>query len=185
MGVELAPKRLELLRDLVPTIRRVGILTNPANPTASIDQYNQQVAAVAAQGIEVHQIPVSNDRDLELGFETFATQRLEALDVSDEPFHVSRRERIIALAAAKRIPTVYGNSLYARAGGLMSYGPNIATAYVLAGKYVGRILKGEKPSDLPVAQPSTFEFVINLKTAKALGLEFPPIIAARATEVIE
>jgi len=185
LAIELAPKGLELLHDLVPSITAVGVLINPSNPTASNARLKLVETAATTFGIRVYPAPAARDSDFDPAFETLAQLGTGALVVSSDPFHVSRRERIVALAARNRIPAFYSQSEYVKAGGLMSYGPRSADAFVIVGDYVGRILKGAKPTDLPVVQPTKFEFVINLKTAKLLGIEVPPPLLARADEVIE
>ena len=185
LTVELAPKRLELLHDLLPRVTRIGFLTNPESGAALQAAINEDRAAAARLGIEVQDLPVARDADFDLAFERLVQAGLGALDVSTDPFHLSRRERIVALAMRHRIPTIYSGREYARAGGLMSYGSSGAALYVVAGDYAGRILKGEKPADLPVQEAPKVELIINMKTAKAIGLEIPPTVLARADEVIE
>ena len=185
LTVELAPKRLEMLHDLVPDVTRIGFLINPEAGSAVETVMKEENEAAATLGIQVHPESISSDRDFDSAFEGLARLRVGALDVSSEPFHLSRRERIVALAARYRIPAVYSHREYVKAGGLMSYGPSSTASYVVVGEYAGRILKGEKPADLPVVQPTEIELVINLKTAKALGLTVPQSILLRADEVIE
>jgi len=183
--VELGPKRLELLHDLVPIATKIGFLTNPGNRTYSDTMLEEVQTAAATLGKQVHAVAVSSDSDLDPAFQTLLQMGVGALLISNDPFYSSRRERIVELAARHRIPAVYSRSEFVKAGGLMSYGSSSTFTQLIAGDYAGRILKGEKPADLPVVQPATFELVINLKAAKALGLDFPLFIAARATEVIE
>jgi putative ABC transport system substrate-binding protein len=183
--VELAPKRLEMLHNLLPGVTRIGFLTNPVSGAALQAVIEEERAAAARLGLEVQAVPAGSDADFDPAFERLVQAGIGALDVSSDPFHLSRRERIVALAARHRIPTIYASSEYARVGGLMSYGTSTAALFALAGDYVGRILKGEKPADLPVQQPSKFELVVNLSTAKALGLAVPPSLLALADEVIE
>jgi putative ABC transport system substrate-binding protein len=185
LDVELAPKRLEMLHDLLPSVTRIGFLTNPASGAALQAVVEEERTAAARLGLEVQAVPAGSDADFDPAFERLVQAEIGALDVSSDPFHLSRRERIVALAARHRIPTIHGASEYARAGGLMSYGPSRAALYAVAGDYAGRILKGEKPADLPVQQSTKVELVINLKTAKALGLTFPLTLLGRADEVIE
>jgi putative tryptophan/tyrosine transport system substrate-binding protein len=183
LAVELAPKLLELLHVLVPAVTSVGILLNPENPTAGNARLKLTETAANALGVRVNPVPV--DRDLDSAFEKVKQSGDGALLVGSDPFYVSRREQIAALAARHRIPTLYSQGEYVRAGGLISYGPRSTDTFVIVGDYAGRILKGEKPGDLPVVQPTKFELIINLKTAKALGLDVPSTLLARADEVVE
>ena len=146
---------------------------------------DQREEAAATLGIQVHPASISSDRDFDPAFESLAQLRVGALDVSDDPFHLSRRERIVALAARYHIPALYSHIEYVKAGGLMSYGPTGAGNPVIVGDYACRILKGEKPADLPVQQSTKVELIINMKTAKALGLIVPLTLRVRADEVIE
>jgi putative ABC transport system substrate-binding protein len=185
LTVELAPKRLEMLHDLLPRVNRIAYLTNPESGSALQAAINEERAAAARLGIDVQDLPVASDADFDPAFERLVRAGVGALDVSSDPFHLSRRERIVALAMRHGIPTIYSGSEYARAGGLITYGPNSAATYEVTGNYVGRILKGEKPADLPVRRATKVELLINLKTAKALGLTVPPALLATADEVIE
>ena len=185
MTVELTPKRLGLLHDLVPNVTRIGFLINPDNRTFIETATKEEKEAAATLGIQVHPASISSDRDFDPAFESLAQLRVGALDVSDDPFHLSRRERIVALAARYRIPAVYSSTEYVKVGGLMSYGPTGTGNSVIVGDYVGRILKGEKPADLPVQQATKVELIINMNTAKALGLIVPLTLRVRADEVIE
>jgi ABC-type uncharacterized transport system substrate-binding protein len=184
LTVELAAKRLELLHQLVPTAAVIGVLLNPKSATADATLKDAQEAA-RTLGKEIVIVNVSAEADLEPAFATLNQHRAEALSVGTDPFFSEKRERLAALAARYRIPAIYSLREYAEAGGLMSYGASIKGAYRQAGTYVGRILKGEKPTQLPVLQPTKFELVINLKTAKALGLSIPQSLLATADEVIE
>jgi len=185
LSIELVAKGLELLHDLVPGATRIGILINPANPTPTNFRLQLTETAATRLGIRVYSAPVASDGDFASAFEALTQLGVEALTVTSDPFHVSRRERIIALAARNRLPTLYSQSEYVKAGGLMSYGGSSTGTFVIVGDYVGRILKGEKPADLPVVQPTRFELVINLKTAQALGLTVSDKLLALADEVIE
>jgi putative tryptophan/tyrosine transport system substrate-binding protein len=179
----LEAKRLGLLREVVPD-GDVGVLVNPSFPGAKVQVRDAQEAA-RERGMRIHVLNASSERDLEAIFANFRQQRLGSLVVNPNPMFYNLREQIVAFAARHAIPTIYYVRDYAVAGGLMSYGTSILDAARQAGLYAGRILKGEKPADLPVLQPSKFEFVINLKTAKALGLKLPPGLLAIADEVIE
>lgn len=177
-------KRLGLLREVMPNAALIGVLLNPAMPNFD-RQVNDVQDAARSVGQQLQILHASNEEQIDAAFATAVERRAEALLVAADPFMLSRRERLVALAARYAIPAIYEVREYAAAGGLMSYGINLADAYRQAGVYVGRILKGEKPGDLPVLQPTKFELVINLKTAKALSLTVPPGILAIADEVIE
>jgi putative ABC transport system substrate-binding protein len=183
-GSELWAKSAELLKELVPTMAVTAYLMNPSTPSAEI--YAQAaVAAASAQGLEVHVLNASTEQELDEAFAALIKLGAGGLIVPNEPFIDSQRHRIVALAARYAIPAIYGVREYVVAGGLLSYGASIPDSYRQAGIYVGRILKGEKPADLPVQQPTKFELVINVKTAKALGLVIPDKMLALADEVIE
>jgi putative ABC transport system substrate-binding protein len=175
---------LELLRDLAPKIATVGLLVNPSNPNAE-PQTKDTHAAATALGLQLNVLRANSQDGLDAAFPMMARQRTDALVVSADPFFINQRERLVALAAHHGVPAIYIVREFAAAGGLMSYGSNFADAHRQAGHYVGRILKGEKPADLPVVQSAKFELVINLKTAKALGLAVPDKLLAIADEVIE
>jgi len=182
--VELAAKDIQLLKELVPATTLVAYLVNPSNP--SVENYVKEAAtAASALGIAVRVLNASTEPELGDAFASLAKLGAGGLVVPGEPFFDSQRDKIVALAAGHAIAAVYTFREYAVAGGLMSYGPSLPDAYRQGGTYVGRILKGEKPADLPVMQPSKFELVLNLKTAKALGLEVPWQIQQLADEVIE
>jgi putative ABC transport system substrate-binding protein len=181
---ELAPKRLELLRELVPTANVIGLLVNPNNRNSEARSRDVQQAALAV-GQNILIVSASSEREVIAAFATFVKQRAGAMIVSDDPFFGSLIEQIITLSARHAMPAIYPFRLYTVMGGLMSYGTSLTEQHRMGGLYVGRILKGEKPVDLPVLQPTKFELVINLKTAKALGLTVPDTLLARADEVIE
>jgi putative ABC transport system substrate-binding protein len=180
---QLGAKRLELLRQLVPKATPIGVLVNP-KPDTEPERRDVQAAALVL-GLQLIILDVSSDRDIETAFATFVQRGVSALLVGGGAFLFSNRERIVALAARHSLPAGYNNRDSVVAGGLMSYATSISDSYRQAGIYTGRILKSEKPADLRVMQATKFEFVINLKTAKALGLEIPPSLLARADEVIE
>jgi putative ABC transport system substrate-binding protein len=180
----LGPKRLELLKELVPSAGVLGYLLNPSNPSAHIETAGA-LAVARALGIELHIVHASTEREIEAAYDAVGKLRAGALVVAGEPFFDSQRDRLVALSARHGIAAVYAWREYVLAGGLMSYGTNLPDSYRQAGVYAGRILKGEKPADLPVAQPTNFHMALNLKTAKALGLAVPPTLLTRADEVIE
>jgi putative tryptophan/tyrosine transport system substrate-binding protein len=177
-------KRLGLLRALIPGVQLIAVLLNPNRPNYAFQLRDVQEPA-AAIGQQIHILHASNESDIDAAFATAVQLRAGAMLVSADPFFNSQRDKIIALAARYSIPAVYEWREYALAGGLMSYGTNISDGYRQAGVYAGRILKGEKPADLPVVQSARFEFIINLKTAKELGIEVPPNLSAEADEIIE
>jgi len=177
-------KRLGLLRDLVPSAALIAVLLNPNNPPAATQLKDVQGAA-RALGQQIHILHASSEAELEAAFATARQVGCGGLLVGADPFFNSRRTYIIALAARHAIPAIYEQREHAIAGGLMSYGTNLSDGYRQGGGDTGRSLKGEKPADLPVAQSTKFEFIINLTTAKALGIVVPPMLSARADEVIE
>jgi ABC-type uncharacterized transport system substrate-binding protein len=180
----LGAKRLELLRELVPSATVIGFLVNPTNPTSE-SQTSDVQAAARAHGIELLILNASSERDLDAAFTSFVQQRVNAIIIGADSLFLSRRDQLVGLAARHALPAIYYLREFADAGGLISYGASITDAYRLTGGYVGRILKGEKPADLPVLQTVKFELAINLKTAKALGLTVPLIMQMTADEVIE
>jgi putative ABC transport system substrate-binding protein len=184
IGALLGAKRLELLRQAVPKGTVIGVLVNPANRETEADRKDVQAAA-AATGQQLVIFDVNNAADIEVAFTAFTQHGVGAVMTGAGAFFFSNRKQIVALASRYRLPSSFDVRQAVDAGALMSYAPSIADAYRQAGIYVGRILKGKKPADLPVMQSTKFEFVINLKTAKALGLEIPPTLLAVADEVIE
>jgi putative tryptophan/tyrosine transport system substrate-binding protein len=182
--IALGAKRLELLHELVPNATTFAMILNPTSPNADVQMKDAQAAAHAiAQQIQFFNAATENEIDE--AFTQISKQKFDALLVGTDPFFTSQRDRLVALAARNRIPAVYSLRAYVQAGGLMSYGASLTNAYRQAGIYAGRILKGTQPADLPVMQSTNFELVINLKTAKALGLEVPWFLQQRADEVIE
>jgi putative ABC transport system substrate-binding protein len=180
----LGAKRLELLRQLVPTAHAVAMLVNPNYPSSATEVQDVETGA-RTLGLQLSVFNAAAVDEIEFAFAAIVARGSAALLVADDPFLQSRRGQLVALAARHAIPTVYFSRDFADAGGLMSYGPSITDAYRLVGVYVGRILKGEKPADLPVLQPTKFDLVINLKAAKALGLSVPDKLLALADEAIE
>src|SRR5262245_5817574 len=181
---ELGPKQLGLLRELVPTAARIGLLVNPSNVNAE-DLTTSLTAAGDAIGVKIEVLQASNILEIDAAFASLARKRADALVTGTDSFFFNRRLQLATLATRHAIPAIYNAREYAEAGGLMSYGTSLMEALRQVGIYTGRILQGAKPADLPVIQSSKFEFVINLSTARALGLEVPPTLLARADEVIE
>jgi ABC-type uncharacterized transport system substrate-binding protein len=177
----LGPKRLELLRELAPRAATVGALLDPGSSGDAAEVRD----AAGTLGLPLRVLPAANDQEIDNAFHVLARERLEALLIISNPLFTDRREQIVTLANHRRIVTVYPLREYAAVGGLLSYGASIKDAYRQSGVYAGRILSGAKPADLPVLQPTQFEMVINLRIAKAFGLEVPPTLLSRADEVIE
>jgi putative tryptophan/tyrosine transport system substrate-binding protein len=184
LTTDLGAKRLELLREIVPSTKLIGVLTNPDSPEART-QISDLAAAAEAIGQKTVDLSARSERGLSEVFAQLTRSHADALLVSPDPFFTSQREQIVALAARYSMPVIYEWREFVASGGLMSYGTDIADAYHQAGLYTGRILKGAKPTELPVMQSTKFELVINLNTAKVLGLIVPPSLLARADEVIE
>jgi putative ABC transport system substrate-binding protein len=184
IGSALEAKRLELLQQLVPKVSLIGVLVNPKYPDADVQVREvQEAAGVIKRQIEI--VRASTESEIEAAFGALAQRNAEALLVAQDVFFNSHREMLVTLAARHKLPAIYNQREYPEMGGLISYGTHFADGYRQAGVYVGKILKGARPSDLPVLQPTRFEMVINLKSAKAFGLEVPPQLLARADEVIE
>jgi putative tryptophan/tyrosine transport system substrate-binding protein len=180
----LAAKQLGLLRELIPRSARFGLLINPANTNAEAVQQEVKAAA-SAIGLEIDVVAASDRAGIEAAFATLVQKRVDALLIGADPFFYGRRLQLATLALRHALPTVYNSRDYTEVGGLMAYGGSLREVYRHLGVYTGHILKGAKPSDLPVVQSTTFDFVINLSTARALALEVPPPLLARADEVIE
>jgi putative ABC transport system substrate-binding protein len=183
-SVELMPKRLELLSELVPRASVIALLVNPTGPATERTMRGVEEAA-QARGVQIHILKAATESEIDAAFASLAQLHVNALVVGTDPFFFSWREQIVVLASRDTVPAIYEWREYVSAGGLISYGTSLTGAYRQLGVYAGKILKGAKPADLPVQQPTTFELVINLKTAKALGLTVPQSILARADEVIE
>ena len=185
LGVELGPKQLELLYDLVPTATIMALLVNPTSPALAETQSQDLQAAAFKLGLQLHILHASTDGDFDRVFATLAELRTGGLVIGADAFFTSRARQLAELAASRSLPAIYWQREYAKAGGLMSYGTSYADLYRQVGAYTGRILKGDKPADLPVQQSTKVELVINLKTAKTLGLTIPLSLLGRADEVIE
>ena len=181
---ELGAKQMGLLRELVPSATHFGLLVNPANENAEAVASDLKAAA-SKIGVEVAVVQASDNREIDVAFGTLIRNKADALVVGTDPFFYTRRVQLATLAARHALPSVYNVREYAEAGGLMSYGTSLSEVLRLMGVYTGRIIKGAKPADLPVVQPTKFDFVINRSTARALDLEIPPMLLARADEVIE
>jgi putative ABC transport system substrate-binding protein len=183
--VEVAAKRLELLHELIPTAAIIGLLVNPANPPIAEANASAVLSAAHTLGLQLHVLKASAERDFDGVFANVIQLRAGGLVIGGDPFFTGRQEQLAALAARHAMPTVYENREFVAAGGLMSYGGNLIDAYRQCATYAARILKGEKPADLPVQQSTKVELFLNLKTAKKLGLTIPITLLGRADEVIE
>jgi putative tryptophan/tyrosine transport system substrate-binding protein len=184
-NLEIAPKQMQLLHEMVPTATVMALLINPENPDLARSNTKAVQAAARNLGLEIHVLQASAERDFDAVFSKLIDLRVGGLMIGPDPFFTSRSEQLGALTARHAVPAVYENREFTVAGGLMGYGGNGVEAYRTAGNYTGRILKGDKPADLPVQQVTAVEMYINLKTAKALGLEVPNTLIGRADEVIE
>src|SRR5215470_19628421 len=181
---ELTAKRLELLSELVPRARVIALLMNPNN--ASADRVIREVQEAARmKGLQLHVLKARSESEIDAAFASLVQLHADALVVGGDPFLSNQREQLVALASRRAVPSIYQWREFVASGGLISYGPSLTSAFRLVGAYAGKILKGAKPADLPVQQSTTFELVINLKTAKTLGLTIPPSMLMRADEVIE
>jgi len=185
LNQEVAPKRLELLHELVPAARVVAFLVNPADPASAEPVLRASQAAAHTLGLDLHVLNASTERDFDGVFANVIRLRAGGLVIGSDAFFTARREQLAALALHHAVPAVYQSREFAAAGGLMSYGGSLTDSYRLAGVYVARILKGEKPGELPVQQGTKVELFLNLKTAKALGITVPLPLSGRADEVIE
>src|SRR5262245_5487344 len=184
VAAELAVKRLEVIRELLPHTRTVALIINPIDPGAESEMAEVETAGLGI-GLQIQKVIAGDVRALETAFATISQMRVDAVTVGTDGFFINQREQIASLAARYMVPGIYPFPDFPVAGGLASYGASLADAYRQAGVYTGRVLKGAKPADLPITQPVKFELVINLKTARALGLTIPPAILSRADEVIE
>jgi putative tryptophan/tyrosine transport system substrate-binding protein len=184
-NVELVAKRLEFLRELVPAATRVAVLVNPASAANTEATLRDVQSAAGAMGVQIQVLNASTSREIEAAFATFVRERPDILFVAGDPLFLSRRVQLVNLASRHAIPATYSTRDFAEAGGLMSYGTNVADAFRQVGIYAGRILKGAKPADLPVVQATKFELVINAQTARMLDLTVPDKLLATADEVIE
>jgi putative tryptophan/tyrosine transport system substrate-binding protein len=184
MSIELTPKRVELLTELVPQAGAIALLINPTNPTTE-RVLPDVINAATVRGIKLHILKATTEREIDIAFSSLAELPAGALILPSDPFFNARPQLLATIAARYTVPTIYAWRSFVASGGLISYEPNLPDAFRHVGNYVGRILKGAQPADLPVHQSAKFELIINLETAKTLGLTVPPSILARADEVIE
>lgn len=185
LNAEVGPKRLELLHELIPTATNMALLVNPANPNNAETVSRELQAAARALGLGLRVLRASSERDFDAAFASIAQLQVGGLVIGTDPFFTSHGNQLAAFANRKGKPTIYQYREFAAAGGLMSYGGSVTNSWHLLGAYTGRILRGEKPSDLPVQQSTKLDLIINLKTANALGLKVPLTLLSRADEVIE
>ncbi len=185
LSVETGPKQLEVLHEMIPKATAIALLVNPTSPLVAETQSRALQAAARTLGLKIHVLHASTERDFDTVFATLVQRRANGLVISSEALFTNRSTLLAALSLRHGVPAIYQFREFAAAGGLMSYGPSLTDGHRLAGVYVGRILKGDKPADLPVQQSTKFELVINLKTAKALGLTIPQSVVMRADELIQ
>jgi putative tryptophan/tyrosine transport system substrate-binding protein len=185
LGGELAPKRLELLRELMPHAKAIALLVNPTNPKLAESTERAAQAAAQGLGLELHVLKAASEDGFDRVFAQMVALRIEGLVIAIDSFFTARRDKLAMLALRHAVPAIYQTRDFAEAGGVMSYGGSLSDGYRLVGLYTGRILKGDKPAELPVHQPMKAELAINLKAAQALGLSVPASLLARAEEVIE
>jgi len=185
IGVQLGAKRLALLHELLPNAARFAVLVNPSNPGITETFVSELQSAASAIGRQIEVVTAGTNSGIDTAFETIVRMRADAFLISPEALFVTRRVQLITLAARHALPALYHRREFTDAGGLMSYGSSLAEQFRLTGLYAGRILKGEKPAEMPVQLPTKFEFIINLQTAKTFGMDIPPALLARADEVIE
>jgi putative ABC transport system substrate-binding protein len=185
LNVEVAPKRLQMLHEMIPTVSVMALLINPANPAVAEPQLNQMLSAARTLGLKLHVLNASTERDIDDAFAKLTHLQVGGLVIEADAFFISHNDQLAALTVRYAVPAVFQLRKFAAAGGLMSYGGSLTDSYRLTGVYTGRILKGEKPADLPVQQSTKIDMVINLKAAKALGIAVPPSLLARTDEVIE
>ena len=185
LGGELAPKRLELLHELMPTATMMALLVNPTNPALAESTVREVQAAARTLALKLHILRASAENDFDTVFATMLQLKATALEIAIDSFFTARREQLAELALRHRVPAIYQYRDFAAAGGVMSYGGSLTEGYRLVGLYTGRILKGEKPADLPIQQTTKVELIVNLKTAKTLGITVPPPLLGRADEIIE
>jgi len=184
LDVEIGPKLIELMHEVIPAATNIGVLFNPSNPTIESQSRNLQAAA-RTLGLKIDVLHAGTEHDIDAAFATLVQRRVDGLVIGGDSFFNARSEQLAALALRHRLPTIYQSRVFATAGGLMSYGGDAVDVYRLIGVYTGRILKGDKPADLPVLQATKVEMIVNLKTAKLLGLTIPMSLLGRADEVIE